>query len=266
MLRPKMILIDLDGTLIDSVPDLAYSVDAMMARLGRPPRGEAAVRTWVGNGVERLVQRALTGELDGEPSAADFALAYPIFLEIYGENTSRRSALYPGVREGLDDLRAAGYPLGCVTNKAAQFTLPLLADLGVLDDFGIVVSGDTLPEKKPHPAPLLHAARHFGVAPADALDDRRLGQRCDGGARGGLCHHLHELWLQPWPGHSRGPPGRGDRQLHRTARIGGSSGLNSSRSRLLRVGRASARPGIDVFWKVWSDDKLRPTPFNLIPY
>ena len=169
MLRPKMILIDLDGTLIDSVPDLCYSVDAMMARLGRPPRGEAAVRTWVGNGVERLVKRALTGELEGEPAAADYALAYPIFLEIYGENTSKRSALYPGVREGLDDLLAAGYPLGCVTNKAARFTLPLLAALGVLDDFGIVVSGDTLSEKKPHPAPLLHAARHFGVAPADAL-------------------------------------------------------------------------------------------------
>ena len=169
MLHPKMILVDLDGTLIDSVPDLAYSVDAMMARLGRPPRGEAAVRTWVGNGVERLVQRALTGQLDGEPAAADLALALPIFFELYGENTSGRSFLYPGVREGLDYLRAAGYPLGCVTNKAAQFTLPLLTDLGILDAFGIVVSGDTLPEKKPHPAPLLHAARHFGVAPADAL-------------------------------------------------------------------------------------------------
>ncbi|HYN79269.1 MAG TPA: phosphoglycolate phosphatase [Lamprocystis sp. (in: g-proteobacteria)] len=169
MLCPKMILIDLDGTLIDSVPDLSYSVDAMMARLGRPPRGEAAVRTWVGNGVERLVKRALTGELEGEPAAADYDLAYPIFLEIYAENTSKRSTLYPGVRAGLDGLRAAGYPLGCVTNKAARFTLPLLAELGVRDDFGIVVSGDTLPEKKPHPAPLLHAARHFGVAPADAL-------------------------------------------------------------------------------------------------
>jgi phosphoglycolate phosphatase len=169
MLRPQMILIDLDGTLIDSVPDLAYSVDAMMARLGRPPRGEAAVRTWVGNGVERLVERALTGELEGAAPAQDFALAYPIFLEIYAENTSGRSRLYPGVREGLDYLLAAGYPLGCVTNKAAQFTLPLLKHLGVYDAFGIVVSGDTLPEKKPHPAPLLYAAQHFGVAPGESL-------------------------------------------------------------------------------------------------
>jgi phosphoglycolate phosphatase len=169
MLRPTMILIDLDGTLVDSVPDLAFCVDQMMMRLGRPPHGEAAVRNWVGNGVERLVRRALTGQLDGEPSDADFDRAYPIFLALYAENTSGRSLLYPGVREGLDYLLGAGYPLGCVTNKAAQFTLPLLRDLGVLDAFGIVVSGDTLPERKPHPMPLLHAAAHFGVEPAGAL-------------------------------------------------------------------------------------------------
>ena len=168
-IQPGMILIDLDGTLVDSVPDLAYCVDEMMARLGRPPHGEAAVRNWVGNGVERLVRRALTGELDGEPSDADFDRAYPVFLELYAENTSKRSGLYPGVREGLDHLLTNGYRLGCVTNKAAQFTLPLLRDLGVLDAFGLVVSGDTLPEKKPHPAPLLHAAAHFGVEPSQAL-------------------------------------------------------------------------------------------------
>ncbi len=164
-----MILIDLDGTLIDSVPDLAYSVDAMLARLGRPPRGEAAVRNWVGNGVERLVQRALSGTLDGEAPATQLAEALPIFMEIYAQNTSGRSVAYPGVREGLDYLSGAGYLLSCVTNKAAQFTLPLLRDLGLLDYFGIVVSGNTLSEKKPHPAPLLHATAHFGVAPADAL-------------------------------------------------------------------------------------------------
>ena len=168
-LRPRMILIDVDGTLVDSVPDLAYCVDEMMRRLGRPPHGEAAVRNWVGNGVERLVRRALIGQLDGEPNEADFARAYPIFLDLYAENTSKRSVLYPGVRDGLDWLRAVGYPLGCVTNKAAQFTEPLLKDLGVYDRFGIVISGDSLPKKKPDPLPLLHAAEHFGVAPAESL-------------------------------------------------------------------------------------------------
>ncbi len=168
-MRPHMILIDLDGTLVDSVPDLAYCVDAMMELLGRPLHGEARVRNWVGNGVERLVRRSLIGQLEGEPDEADFQRAYPIFLELYRDNTSKRSQLFPGIRAGLDWLQAAGYPLGCVTNKAAQFTEPLLRDLGVRDYFEIVISGDTLPRSKPDPLPLLHAAAHFGAEPAEAL-------------------------------------------------------------------------------------------------
>ena len=167
--KPEMILIDVDGTLVDSVPDLAYCVDEMMKALDRPVHGEAAVRNWVGNGVERLVRRALIGQLDGEPDDADYEQAYPIFLELYADNTSKRSCLYPGVQEALDYLKGAGYKLGCVTNKAAQFTEPLLADLGVKDYFGILISGDTLPKKKPDPLPLLHAAEHFGVKPENSL-------------------------------------------------------------------------------------------------
>jgi phosphoglycolate phosphatase len=167
--KPGMILIDVDGTLVDSVPDLTFCVDEMMKQLGREPWGEARVRNWVGNGVERLVERALTGELDGEPDKAAYDTAYPIFLELYADNTSKRSRLYPGVREGLDYLTGAGYRLGCVTNKAERFTVPLLKDLGIYDDFRIVVSGDTLPYKKPHPAPLLHAAEFFKVAPEKSL-------------------------------------------------------------------------------------------------
>ena len=167
--KPDMILIDVDGTLVDSVPDLAFCVDEMMQQLGREPWGETRVRDWVGNGVERLVRRALTGKLEGEPADDEFEKAYPVFLDLYADNTSKRSLLYPGVREGLDYLKAAGYALGCVTNKAAQFTIPLLKDLGVYDDFSIVVSGDTLEHKKPHPAPLLHAAEFFKVDPANAL-------------------------------------------------------------------------------------------------
>ncbi|MDJ0740220.1 MAG: phosphoglycolate phosphatase [Gammaproteobacteria bacterium] len=167
--KPKMILIDVDGTLVDSVPDLAYCVDEMMRRLGRQPHGEARVRNWVGNGVERLVRRALVGRLDGEPSDADFARAYPVFLELYADNTAQRSQLYPGVREGLAYLETRGYRLGCVTNKAAQFTIPLLEHFGIHDAFGIIVAGDTLAVKKPDPGPLLYAAQHFGVDPGDAL-------------------------------------------------------------------------------------------------
>lgn len=164
-----MVLIDVDGTLVDSVPDLAYCVDEMMQQLGMPTHGEAKVRNWVGNGVERLVRRALIGKLEGEPDEALYDRAYPVFLELYSENTSKRSCLYPGVKEGLEYLKGEGYKIGCVTNKAAQFTEPLLKDLGVYDYFSIVISGDALPKKKPDPMPLLHAAKFFNVDPEQAL-------------------------------------------------------------------------------------------------
>ncbi|MDH3947622.1 MAG: phosphoglycolate phosphatase [Gammaproteobacteria bacterium] len=169
MNKPAMVLIDVDGTLVDSVPDLTYCVDEMMKQLDMPVHGEAKVRNWVGNGVERLVRRALIGQLEGEPDEALYDQAYPIFIELYAENTSKRSCLYPGVKEGLEYLKAEGYPLGCVTNKAAQFTEPLLQNLGVYDYFSIVISGDTLEKKKPDPMPLLHAANFFKVAPEQAL-------------------------------------------------------------------------------------------------
>jgi len=167
--NPKLIMIDVDGTLVDSVPDLAYCVDELMVVMGREKWGEAKVRHWVGNGVPKLVERSLTGELEGTVDKSDFDKAYPIFLELYAENTSERSSLYDGVREGLDYMKSEGYTLGCVTNKAEQFTLPILRDLGIFDDFGIVISGDTLEKKKPDPLPLLHAAKHFGIDSKDSL-------------------------------------------------------------------------------------------------
>ncbi|UOG91505.1 MAG: phosphoglycolate phosphatase [Candidatus Thiothrix sulfatifontis] len=170
MFKPKMVLIDVDGTLVDSVPDLTFCVDEMMQQLGMPARGEAMVRQWVGNGVQRLVERALTNDLEGYPDAELFARAMPIFMELYAENTSKRSRLYDGVLEGLDFLQScSGLKIGCVTNKAEQFTLPLLTDLGIIDRFEIIVSGDSLPEKKPHPMPLLHAAEKLGVKPEDSM-------------------------------------------------------------------------------------------------
>lgn len=167
--KPQMVLIDLDGTLVDSVPDLAYCTDAMMQQLGLSARGEARVREWVGNGVERLVKRALIDQLDGEPDEALFQKALPMFMALYAQNTSKRSQLYPGVREGLNYLQGAGYKLGCVTNKAAAFTEPLLKDMGIRHYFLIVVSGDTVARKKPDPLPLLHAATLLDVEPRHAL-------------------------------------------------------------------------------------------------
>lgn len=167
--KPGFILFDLDGTLIDSVPDLTYCVDEMMKQLGMPVRGEAAVRDWVGNGVERLVRRALINAIDGEPEDALFAEAYPIFLALYQDNTSQRSYLYEGVREGIDWAKSQGYRLGCVTNKDTTFTHPLLKDKGLFDDFEVIISGDSCAKKKPDPMPLLCAAKEMGVIPENAL-------------------------------------------------------------------------------------------------
>ena len=167
--KPEMILIDVDGTLVDSVPDLAFCVDEMLQQLGMPERGEAAVRHWVGNGVERLVKRALLNQLNGEPDQALFEKALPIFRQLYAENTSKRSFLYEGVKEGLDYMKKSGYRLGCVTNKAGEFTLPILRDLGVEDYFEVIICGDDTARKKPDPLPLLTAAERMSVKPENSL-------------------------------------------------------------------------------------------------
>lgn len=164
-----MVLIDLDGTLVDSVPDLAWCIDEMMKAIDMPVRGEAKVRLWVGNGVPRLIERALSDQLDALPNPALYAKAQPIFMALYANNSSKRSQIYPAVLEGLKWLKDEGIKLGCVTNKDERFTLPILKDLGLVDFFDIVISGDTLPVKKPDPAPLLHGARFFDIAPGKAM-------------------------------------------------------------------------------------------------
>lgn len=165
----RLVVVDLDGTLIHTAPDLADCANLMLRDLGLPARDEATVASWIGNGVSRLVKRALTGSLDGEPDAQLFARAYPLFLEHYGRHVARKSRPFPGVREGLDALTRAGIVLACITNKAERFTLPLLEALQLRAPFALVLSGDSLPKRKPDPLPLLHACAHFDVAPAQAL-------------------------------------------------------------------------------------------------
>jgi len=166
--QPRLVLFDLDGTLVDSAPDLACCIDRMLVALGREPASEARVRPWIGNGAERLVRRALGGGAEGEPGADLFQRAFDLFSRFYVKQTDR-SRLYPGARDTLERLGAAGVRLGCVTNKRTRFTTPLLKALGVEMHFDIVVCGDTLEQKKPHPAPLLHAAGTLGVPPQEAL-------------------------------------------------------------------------------------------------
>ncbi|MHB8919850.1 MAG: phosphoglycolate phosphatase [Halothiobacillus sp.] len=166
---PKMVLFDLDGTMIDSVPDLLVAVNQMMDELGMPHRAEADVRNWVGNGIERLVERALTNDLHATPAAALFDKAMPIFKRWYAESNGKHSCVFAGVHEGITYVKSLGLRVGCVTNKAAAFTLPLLRDMGLLDLFETVIAGDTLPLKKPDPAPLIYAAGWFKVHPSEAL-------------------------------------------------------------------------------------------------
>jgi phosphoglycolate phosphatase len=163
---PEMLLFDLDGTLVDSVPDLAFCLNAMLAEFALPAASEDDVRMWVGNGAERLVKRALTRRMDGEPDDATLLKrALARLMEIYAENTDQYSQLYPGVIEGLAFAKSLGCPLGLVTNKAERFTVPLMRSLGILDHFDIVIGGDTLPTQKPDPGPLLHCAVQYRAAP-----------------------------------------------------------------------------------------------------
>jgi phosphoglycolate phosphatase len=166
---PEMVLIDIDGTMVDSVPDLAFSIDQMLKDLNMSVRGEDSVRHWVGNGIERLVKRALVNALDGEPDEALFQRALPLFRSYYTVNNSIRSQLYDGVRRGLNYMRLSNYRMGCVTNKASEFTHPLLRDLGISDYFEVIICGDDTPKIKPDPLPLLTAAQRMQVDPQQSL-------------------------------------------------------------------------------------------------
>lgn len=160
---PGLVALDLDGTLVDTVPDIAWCIDRTMPRFGIPPRGEALVRSWVGNGVERLVERALTGELHAPADPDRLREACAAFLDLYSTHGRDRSRRYPGVRSGLAALRAHGAVLACITNKPRAPAVDLLAHLELLDSFELVLGGDSLPRRKPDPLPLLHTCSVFDV-------------------------------------------------------------------------------------------------------
>ncbi len=162
------ILIDLDGTLLHTAPELAESANRMLRDMGRPPVSQELLMSYIGNGISWLVKRALTGDMHAEPDTALYEQALPIFEKHY-TGLLLQSRLFDGVIDGLNAMRAAGFRLGCITNKVARYTEPLLKGIGLAGYFEIVLSGDTLPEKKPHPMPLLHAAKFFGVPPEQVL-------------------------------------------------------------------------------------------------
>ena len=166
---PRLVMFDLDGTLMDSVPDLAAAVDKMLMLLGREPVGVARVRDWVGNGSRVLVRRALAGQLQHDGVAdqlTDEALA--LFMQAYAGG-HELTTVYPGVQESLDWLRERDVPMAIITNKPAQFIEPLLREKGLGGYFCWLVGGDTLPQQKPDPAALLWVMDKANVAPGESL-------------------------------------------------------------------------------------------------
>lgn len=163
----ETVTLDLDGTLLDTVPDLAAAANLMLRELRLPERSEAQVRVFVGRGIPNLVKRCITA--GDEPDEAALAQAIQVFRRHYASANGRRTTVYPGVIEGLDAFRRMGLKLACITNKAAAFTEPLIKAMGLAAYFELTVSGDTLPEKKPHPLPLLHACQLLGVGPSHNL-------------------------------------------------------------------------------------------------
>jgi len=157
------IVIDLDGTLLHTAPELAESANRMLRDMGRPPVSQDLLMSYIGNGIHWLVKRALTGDMHAEPDAALFDKALPIFEKHYTA-LACDSKPFQNVVQGLDAMKAAGFRLGCITNKVMRYTEPVLEHSSLAPYFEIVVAGDTLPEKKPHPMPLLHSAKFFGCA------------------------------------------------------------------------------------------------------
>lgn len=159
------VLFDLDGTLADTAPDLAAALNAMLRADGRAPLPYEQVRPWVSWGALRLIRLGYGEALDAPTTAA----LRGRFLASYEACLCRESRLFPGIPEALAALESAAVPWGIVTNKPGWLTEPLLGALGLADRAGTVISGDTLPFAKPHPMPLLHAARELGLPAAHCV-------------------------------------------------------------------------------------------------
>jgi phosphoglycolate phosphatase len=181
--KPDLIVFDLDGTLVDSAPDLVASVNFALTQLGRAPHSQETIQQWIGNGADVLIKRALVGDWHIESQPMQFEEAFEHFKSYYATHFWVHSRLYAGVLETLQDLTHKGVLLACVTNKTAQFTKPILEMAGIASYFKRVASGDTFEVMKPDPLPLLEVAKQIGIAPekawmvGDSVNDIMAGKR-----------------------------------------------------------------------------------------
>jgi phosphoglycolate phosphatase len=178
----KGVLIDLDGTLLDTVPDLAAACNGMMSDLGLKAVSATQVSEYVGKGAEVLVHRCLTSTLDGRAEAGLFAKAMRAFGENYHRTNGLYAKVYDGVFDGLEAMRLQGLKLACVTNKPFEFAEPLLEATKLRHYFEFVQGGDTIAKKKPDPLPMLWAASRLGLPSAqcaaigDSINDALAGR------------------------------------------------------------------------------------------
>ncbi len=199
----RALLLDLDGTLVDSLPDLAAATNRLLEELGRPTLPEAAIATMVGDGTTKLVERALaaTGDRGGGerptsgpqaatngptsgpheatdrltpgPAPAPLERRVARFLELYAARATERTRPYPGVPETLAALKAEGWGLAVVTNKPIQFTKIVLEDTGLASFFSVVIGGDSFPRQKPDPGPLRAALGALAAAEGVMVGDHQ---------------------------------------------------------------------------------------------
>ena len=164
----RAVLLDLDGTLLDTAPDIAAAANAMLTEQGLDPLPASVIRDFIGQGIPHLVERSLVAA--GLPLPCErLEHALRAFGAHYARLNGRTSRPFPGVFEALERMRAANLKLACVTNKAAAFTAPLLEKLGLAPLLDAVVTSDQVGARKPDPAPFLHACKLLQVTPAEAM-------------------------------------------------------------------------------------------------
>jgi len=167
----KLIIFDLDGTLIDSVPDLALSLNLTLEKLNMKTYEENTIRSWVGNGAATIVKRALSGSIEVSDNIDGdlFKKALELFLDFYKKNLTNQTTLYPNVKNTLQSLKQKNYILTIVTNKPYAFIEPILKDLKIDELFSYCIGADSLDEKKPSAKPLLHVCKKFDISIKESI-------------------------------------------------------------------------------------------------